>query len=60
MVCVGIVYSCEHKRKLSKFLILMALMSQQNPMQTFESEWMELLQKTAIMNRKKLVSVGYL
>ncbi len=43
MVCVGIVYSCEHKRKLSKFLILMALMSQQNPMQTFESEWMELL-----------------
>lgn len=45
MVCGGIVSPREREMKLSRFLILVDLMSQQNPMETMEGEWVELLQK---------------
>lgn len=54
MVCDGFVSPCEHEMKLSRFLILVDLMSQQNPMETMEGEWVELLQKmTTILNWKR-------
>lgn len=45
MVCGGIVSLCEREMKLSRLLILVDLTSQQNPMETIEGEWVELLQK---------------
>ena len=54
MVCGGFVSPCERVMKLSRFLILVDLMSQQNPMETMEGEWVELLQKmTTILKQEK-------
>lgn len=51
MVCGGIVSPREREMKLSRFLILVDLMSQQNPMETVDCEWVALLQKmTTIPN----------
>lgn len=49
MVCGGIVSPHEHSMKLSRFLILVDLMTQQNPMEAMEGEWVALLQKMTLI-----------
>lgn len=44
MVCRGLVSPHKCEMKLSGFLILVDAMSQQNPVETVDGEWVELLQ----------------
>lgn len=54
MVCGGIVLPREREMKLCRFLILVNLMSQVNPVETMEGEQVELLQKIiTILNWEK-------
>lgn len=57
MVCGGTVSPREREMKLSRFLIVVDLMSQQNPVESMEGEWVELLQKMTTAKKKSIIHI---